>query len=135
MVERRKYKRLEVPLPLRMKLLGMAEYGRGIKMITRNVSLDGLLIETQIFLENDILLIQKGEESVKLDSFLVSNGNPIELDIKVPPDGKMVRATVRVKWYYLGSRGESYYFRTGISLEKMGVEDEKRWANFIRTTA
>ncbi len=134
MVERRKYKRLEVPLPLRMKLLGTAESAQGVKVFTRNVSLDGLLIEAQVFLENDILLIQKGEGPVKLDPFLVSNEKLIELDIKIPPDAKMAKATGRVIWYYLGSRGESYYFRAGISLEKMGVEDEKRWANFIRTT-
>ncbi|RLB05569.1 MAG: hypothetical protein DRG50_07035 [Deltaproteobacteria bacterium] len=131
MIEHRTFKRLEIPLPLKMRLLGTGHYVP-IKALTKNVSLEGLLIEAQVFLEDGSLLIWKGEESVKLDPFLVLDEKLIELDIWLPPKSEKIRATGRVIWYDLGSKGTSYYFRVGVSLEKMGVLDGKRWVNFVK---
>ena len=135
MDQRRKYKRLAIPLALRMKLMGKAKHGQGIKATSRNVSFNGFLIETEVFLENDILLLQKGEEPVKLDPFLVSGDTMLEFNIKLPPDAKIITAKGKIAWYQLGSRGTSYYFKAGISLEKMTAEDGKRWIGFVKDIA
>ena len=131
MPERRKFTRFDVPLSLNMKLLGTGKDTHPIKGQTRNVSLDGLLIEAQVFLENDTLLVHKGEQPVKLDPFLVLNEKLVELDIKTPPLAHIIRATGRVMWYDLCARGSSYYFRAGIALEKLAVQDAERWTTFV----
>ena len=135
MPERRKFTRFDIPLSLNMKLVGAAKDNQPIKAQTRNVSLDGLLIEAQVFLENDTLLIHKGERPVKLDPYLVLNEKLVELDIKTPPLAHIIRATGRVMWYDLCARGSSYYFRAGIALEKLGVQDAEKWTAFVTTVS
>lgn len=131
----RKYKRLEIPLSLRMQLLGTAKNEQGIKMKSRNVSLNGFLIETEIFFENDVLLLQRGEDPVPLDPFLVAGDKFLEFKITLPPDSTIITAKGNIAWYQLSSRGKSYYFRAGISLQKMIVEDGKRWISFVKDLA
>jgi len=136
MDQHRKYKRLAIPLSLRIKLSSAAKQGHdGIKVTSRNVSFNGFLIETEVFLENDILLLQKGEQPINLDPFLVSGDNLLEFNIKLPPDARIITAQGKIAWYQLDSRGASYYFHAGISLEKMLAEDGKRWINFIKDMA
>jgi c-di-GMP-binding flagellar brake protein YcgR len=135
MDQRRKYKRLAIPVSLRMRLMGKAKQGQGIKATSRDVSFKGFLLETEVFLEDDILFLQKGEEPVKLDPFLVGGDTVLEFNIKLPPDAKIITAKGKITRYQVGSRGASYYFKAGISLEKMTVEDGKRWITFIRDMA
>jgi hypothetical protein len=135
MDQRRKYKRLTIPLSLRMKLMGKDKHVQGIKATSRNVSFNGFLIETEVFLEDDILFLQKGEEPVKLDPFLVAGDTMLEFNIKLPPDAKIITAKGNIAWYELGSRGTSYYYKAGISLEKMTAEDGKRWISFVKDIA
>jgi hypothetical protein len=131
-VERRTFKRLKIPIPLRIRLLGTTKYPRSINTETRNVSLEGLSIELRAILKNGSLLIKEGQEPIKLIPFLVLNEKVVELDIEIPPKGERIRATGRVKWYDFGSRGASYYFWAGTFLEKMEVEDRKKWEELIR---
>ena len=130
--ERRMFKRLEIPIPLSIRLLGTNKYPHPINTETRNVCFEGLSIELRVILKNGSLLIQEGEEPVKLIPFLVLNEKVVELDIKIPPKGESIRAIGRVIWYDFGSRGESYYFCAGTFLEQMEVEDRKKWEQFIR---
>ena len=58
-VERRTFKRLEIPVPLRIRLLGTTKYPHSINAETRNVFLEGLSIELQAILKNESLLIQE----------------------------------------------------------------------------
>ena len=131
-VERRTFKRLETPIPLRISLLGTTRCPRPINAETRTVSLEGLSIELHTILKNGSLLIQVGEERIKLIPFLVLNEKMVALDIKVPPTGEWIGATGRVIWYDFGSKGDSYYFRAGILLEKMEAEDRKKWEEFVK---
>jgi len=131
-VERRTFKRLETPIPLRISLLGTTRCPRPINAETRTVSLEGLSIELHTILKNGSLLIQVGEERIKLIPFLVLNEKMVALDIKVPPTGEWIGATGRVIWYDFGSKGDSYYFRAGILLEEMEVEDRKKWEEFVK---
>ena len=115
-----------------MKLLGTAKNERVIKMKSRNVSLNGFLIETEIFFENDILLLQRGEDPVHLDPFLVAGDKVLEFKITLPPDATIITAKGNIVWHQLDSRGPSYYFKAGISILKMLEEDGKRWIRFVR---
>jgi c-di-GMP-binding flagellar brake protein YcgR len=135
MDQRRKYSRLTIPLSIRMKFSREVKHGQGVKVTSRNVSFNGFLIETEVFLEKDILLLQRGEEPVTLDPFLVSGDNELEFNIKLPPDAKIITAKGKLVWYQLDSRGGSYYFKAGISLDKMLAEDGKHWINFIQGVA
>jgi hypothetical protein len=135
MEQRRKYSRLTIPLSIRMKLSSKAQPGQGIKVTSKNVSFSGFLIETEVFLEHDVLLLQRGAEPVNLDPFLVSGEEAVELNIKLPPDAKIITARGTIAWYQLESRGGSYFFKAGISLDKMLGEDGKHWINFVRAMA
>jgi len=118
-----------------MKFSRGAKQGEGIKVTSRNVSFTGFLIETEVFLEHDILLLQRGVEPVNLDPFLVSGDNELEFNIKLPPDAKIIMAKGKIAWYQLNTRGGSYYFKAGVSLDKMLAEDGKHWINFIKGIA
>ena len=131
-VERRTFKRLKIPIPLSIRLLGTTKYPEPINTGTRNVCLEGLSIELRVILKNGSLLIQEGEEPIKLIPFLVLNEKAVELDIKIPPKGERIRAIGRVMWYDFGLRRGSYYFCVGIFLEKMEVEDRRKWEEFIK---
>ncbi|MBW2039750.1 MAG: PilZ domain-containing protein [Deltaproteobacteria bacterium] len=133
--ERRTFKRLEVPIPLSMKLLGMFGTPSPINAEARNVSLDGLSTELKVILKDGRLLIQEGEEPIKLIPYLVLNEKMVELDIKTPPQGETIRAIGRVIWYDFGSRESLYYFKAGIFLEKMEMKDRKKWEEFVRNIA
>ena len=134
-VERRIFKRLKTPIPLRMRLLGITKYAQPINTETRNISLEGLSIELQVILKNGSLLIKEGQEPIKLIPFLVLNEKMVELDIKIPPKGERIRAIGRVIWYDFGSRGASYYFCVGTFLEEMGVKNRKKWEEFVKNIA
>ena len=135
MEQRRKYRRLTIPLSVRMKFLGDVKHVQGVKVTSKNVSFNGFLIETEVFLENNILLLQRGEEPVNLDPFLVSGEDELEFNIKLPPDAKIITAQGKIAWYQLDSRGGSHYFKAGVSLDKMLAEDGKHWIEFIRGIA
>ncbi len=129
MVRFRKLHRLPTSIPLTIRLLGITKPPHAINAETRNVSRNGLSIELEVKLKNGSLLIQQGEEAIKLIPFLVLGEKLMELDIKMPSEGERVRATGRVRWYDFSSREKSYYFRAGILLEK--IEDRKKWEDFI----
>jgi hypothetical protein len=80
-------------------------------------------------------VLQRGVEPVNLDPFLVSGENDVEFNIKLPPDAKIITAKGNIAWYQLDSRGGSYYFKAGISLDKISAEDGKHWVNFIKGIA
>ena len=131
-VERRTFKRLKIPNPLSIRLLGTTKYPQPINTGTRNVCLEGLSIELRVILKNGSLLIQEGAEPIKLIPFLVLNQKAVELGIEIPPKGERIRAIGRVIWYDFGSRGASYYFEAGTFLEKMDIEDRKKWEEFVK---
>jgi len=132
MVERRRFKRSKIPIPLTIRLLGTTKDPQPINTETRNLCVEGLSIELQAILRNGSLLIKEGEELVKLIPFLVLNEKVVELDIKMQPEGEIIRAIGRVIWYDFGSRRTSYYFRIGIFLEKMEPQDRRKWEEFIK---
>jgi hypothetical protein len=131
-VERRIFKRLTAPIPLSMRLLGTTKYPQPINTKTRNVSLEGLSVQLHVMLKDGSFVIREGAEPIKLIPFLVLNEKMVELAMKIPPEGENIEAIGRVIWYDFGSRRVSYYFCVGIFLEKMEVEDKRKWEEFIK---
>jgi hypothetical protein len=132
MFRRRKFHRLLIPVPLTVRLLGITRRSPPIDAETRNVSRRGLSIELEARFKNGSLIVQQGEETIKLIPFIVLNEKLVELDIKIPPISESIRAIGRVRWYDFGSKEKTYYFRVGIFLERMEIEDRKRWEDFIK---
>jgi len=132
LLERRRFKRLKIPVPLTIRLLGTTKYPEPISAKTRNVSLEGLSVELRVISKNGSLLMQEGAEPIKLIPFLVLNQKAVQLDIEIPPKGEKTRATGKVIWYDFSSRRASYYFRAGIFLEEMGVKERKKWEEYVK---
>jgi hypothetical protein len=132
MAKRRKFHRLLIPVPLTIKLLGVGITSWPIHVESRDVSRDGLSIELEVELKDGHLLIQQGEEPIKLIPFIVLNEKLVELDIEIPPRSERVRAKGMIRWYDFGSKDKTYYFRAGIFMKEMEIEDRKRWGDFIK---
>jgi hypothetical protein len=132
MAKRRKFHRLLIPVPLTIKLLGVGKPSWPIHVESRDVSRDGLSIELEVRLEDGHLIIQQGEEPIKLIPFIVLNEKLVELDIEIPPRSERVRAKGMIRWYDFGSKEKSYYFKAGIFMKEMEIEDRKRWEDFIK---
>jgi hypothetical protein len=137
MFNRRKSKRVEISLPLRIKLLGIVKQPPTIETVTRNISPVGISMELPVTLDNGVFFIQKGEQTVNLIRYLVQENKEVEVEIAIPPREEKIRARGRIIWYDFGSREEeaSYYFGAGILLKEMKAEDRKRWEVFARNTA
>jgi hypothetical protein len=132
MAKRRKFHRLSIPVPLTIKLLGIGIPSWPIHVESRDVSRDGLSIELGVELKEGRLIVQQGEEPIKLIPFIVLNEKLVELEIEIPPRRERVRAKGMIRWYDFGSRDESYFFRAGIFMKEMEIEDRKRWEDFIK---
>jgi hypothetical protein len=108
-----------------MTLLGVFGSPPPVKAQTMNVCLEGLSIG-----------LQEIESALTLTSYLVLDKKEVALEIKIPPEGKRIRATGRVVWYdELGSREESYYFRAGVVLKEMETGDRIKWLDFASNIA
>lgn len=135
MVNRRKSKRSEMPIPVRIKLVGISKRPPTIETVTRNISPVGISMELQVSLTNGVFLIQEGEKPINLIPYLVLEDKEVVLEITLPPHEEKIRARGRIIWYDFGSREASDYFGAGIFLKEMEVEDRKRWKEFARDTA
>ncbi|MDY6843625.1 MAG: PilZ domain-containing protein [Thermodesulfobacteriota bacterium] len=132
-IERRKFKRLDFSIPVTVQLLGTTKYPKTIHAETKNISQEGLAIELKVTLKNGSLLVQEGEEPIKLIPYLVLNEKKLKLRVKIPPKGDEIKAIAEVAWYDFGSKGELYYFSAGVFLEEMESEDRKKWENFVKS--
>jgi hypothetical protein len=135
MVNRRTSERLEMVIPLRIKLLGMSRHSPTIKAVTRNISPMGISTELPVSLSNGVFLIQEGEKPINLIPYLVLEDKEAELEITIPPHEEKIRAKGKIIWYDFGSRETLDYFKTGIVLREMEGEARKRWHEFTRDVA
>jgi hypothetical protein len=134
MRSRRKSKRVEIAVPLRIKLLGIGKQPPTIETVTRNISPLGISMELPVTLTDGVFFIQEGEQSVNLIRYLVQENKDVEVEITMPPRQEKIKARGRIIWYDFGSReGEvSYHFGAGILLKEIAAEDRKRWEVFAR---
>jgi hypothetical protein len=137
MLSRRKSKRVEISVPLRIKLLGMSKQPPTIETVTRNISPVGISMDLPVTLTDGVFFIQEDEQTINLIHYLVLENKEVEVEITIPPREEKVRARGKIIWYDFGSReGEvTYHFGAGILLKEMAAEDRKRWEVFARNTA
>jgi hypothetical protein len=137
MFNRRKSRRVDISLPLRIKLLGVSKQPPIIKTVTRNITPLGISMELPVSLTNGVFFIQRGEPSVNLIRYLIQKDKEVELEITLPPQDEKFKARGKVIWYNFGSRegDAAYYFGAGILLKEMAVEAKKKWEVFARTSA
>jgi len=136
MDNRRKSKRVEIALPLRIKLLGASKQPPTTKTVTRNISPVGISVELPVILTKGVFFIQQGGQSVNLIRYLIQKDKEVELEITLPPQAEKCQARGLVIWYNFGSRegDESYYFEAGILLKEMAAGEKKRWEMFAKNT-
>jgi len=126
LIERRKFKRYHSRVPLSMRVLDAFGRIKAFSMQTKDVSREGPGIE----------LYEVQQDILSLIPFIVLKKKAIELDIKLPPTGEMIRGTGKITWYDTGSTETPYpHLRLGIFLEQMKPEDRKKWEDFVGNVA
>jgi hypothetical protein len=135
MFNRRKSKRLETAVPVRLMLLGMSKPPPTIETATTNISPVGMSINLPVTLSNGLLHIYEGEKPFDLIPYLVLGKKEVALEITLPPHDEKIKGKGKVIWYDFGSQEDSYYFKAGIFLKEIETEDRKRWERFVRDTA
>lgn len=131
---RRRTKRLDIAVPLHIKLLGMSKDPPTIETATRNISPVGLSTEMQVALTNGVFFIPEGEKPINLVPYLALENKEVMLQITIPSHKEQVRARGKIIWYDFGTREASHYFEAGILLKEMEADDRKRWVEFTRNT-
>jgi hypothetical protein len=136
MFNRRKSKRIEIAMPMRIKLLGASKQPPIIKTATRNISPVGISMELPVILTNGVFFIQKDQQSVNLIRYLIQQDKDVELEIALPPHDEKFKARGSIIWYNFGSRegDASYYFGAGILFKEVALGEKKKWEAFSRNT-
>ena len=135
MLSKRKSKRLEVEVPLRLTLLGISKSPPTIETTTTNISSMGIAIQLQVSLSNGVVYMHQGEKQFDLIPYLVLVKREVAVEITLPPHDKKITGKGKVIWYDFGSQEGSYYFRAGIFLKEMEHKDSKTWKEFVRHKA
>ena len=135
MSNRRKSKRIEIAIPLRITLLGLSAQSPAIETQTRNISAAGISTQLYVALTNKGFIIREGEKPVNLIPYLVQGSKEVAVEITIPPQKKQVSAQGKITWYTLESRQDSYVLSVGTSFKEMTAEDKKIWSQFVRRNA
>jgi hypothetical protein len=135
MFYRRKSKRFETAVPMRLMLLGMSKHPPAIETVTTNISPVGISMKLQVTLSEGVFNVHNGEKSVNLIPYLVLEKKEVSLEITLPPHGETITGRGKIVWYDFGSKEGAYYFKAGIFIQDMEIEDRKKWKRFIKDTA
>jgi len=131
--ERRKFKRLDIIVPVSVQLLREAGCPPAINTETENISPDGLSIVVKIRQEDGRFSREAEETLIKLIPYLVLDHRVVILGVKILPKGGEIKMRGRVTWCDRGLRGEFYSLRAGISIEEIEREHYVKWLEFVRT--
>ncbi len=123
-VERRRFLRLESPLPAWFSLfhvLGRREASRRLGGMVSNVSPAGVCLETNVVLVDGSHVFSEA----------MTDEKRLKLEITLPGESEGITAAGRVVWYDLSSSGSPYRFRAGIYLTEMDDNTKETWARFL----
>lgn len=135
MFNKRKSRRLETAVPLRLMLLGMSKPHPTIETTSINISSMGLSMQLPVTLSKGSLFLHEGEKTINLIPYLVLIEKEVVFEMTLPPHDDKIRGKGKVIWYDFGSQEDSYFFTAGIFLKEMESRDRKRWEGFVRDTA
>src|SRR4030042_6892465 len=99
MSNRRKSKRLEIAIPLRITLLGLGAQSPTIETQTRNISAAGISTQLYVALTNKGFIIREGEKPVNMIPYLVQGSKEVAVEITIPAREKQVPTQGKITWY------------------------------------
>jgi hypothetical protein len=132
--ERRQAKRVDVSIPLTIKILGLVINPPPITVETDDISLEGLSISMKIktLLGPGRLSIEEGEDK-KMVKYLLLDNKRLELGINILPKGGSIQAAGKVKWYDRHWSRGFFYVRVGIGIEWIESEHKEKWSEYLKT--
>lgn len=123
-VERRRFFRVKGIVPVYFRLTDAMgnEVSRLIEGETRDISRQGICLQTHILIVDGLNVFAKAMES----------DMNLSLEIKLPTRNELISATGRVVWHDEQSRWFSPKpFSAGIFLTEIKDKDQKSWHDFI----
>jgi hypothetical protein len=123
-VERRKFLRLESPVPVWFNLfhvLGRRETTRRLGGIISNVSPEGICLETNVVLVDGSHVFSEA----------MTDEKGLKLEINLPGESEGITAVGKVIWYDLSTSGSPYRFRAGVYLTEMDGNSKETWSRFL----
>jgi len=131
MGEMHTFAQVRTPVPVSVKFLGIPTYHTPVSATADYISIGAIIIDMETLIKKGALSVKGGGEPVNLIPFLFLNEKMLSVDIKVPRSQDFCKGVGRLVWYDFGTRDAVHFFRAMISLEKMSVEDRKRWERFV----
>jgi hypothetical protein len=123
-VERRKFLRLESPVPVWFNLfhvLGRRETTRRLGGMISNVSPEGICLETNVVLVDGSHVFSEA----------MTDEKGLKLEINLPGESEGITAVGKVIWYDLSTSGSPYQFRAGVYLTEMDGNSKETWSRFL----
>ncbi len=123
-VERRKFLRLESPVPVWFNLFhvfGRRETSRRLGGMISNVSAEGICLETNVVLVDGSHVFSEA----------MTDEKRLKLEINLPGESERITAVGKVIWYDLGASGSPYRFRAGVYLTEMDGNFKETWSRFL----
>ncbi len=123
-VERRKFLRLESPVPVWFNLfhvLGRRETTRKLGGMISNVSPEGICLETNVVLVDGSHVFSEA----------MTDEKGLKLEINLPGESEEITAVGKVIWYDLSTSGSPYRFRAGVYLTEMDGNSKETWSRFL----
>ncbi len=123
-VERRKFLRLESPVPVWFNLfhvLGRRETTRRLGGMISNVSPEGICLETNVVLVDGSHVFSEA----------MTDEKGLKLEINLPGESEEITAVGKVIWYDLSTSGSPYRFRAGVYLTEMDGNSKETWSRFL----
>ena len=123
-VERRKFLRLESPVPAWFNLfhvLGRRETTRRLGGMISNVSPQGICLETNVVLVDGSHVFSEA----------MTDEKGLKLEINLPGESEGITAVGKVIWYDLSTSGSPYRFRAGVYLTEMDGNSKETWSRFL----
>lgn len=134
-MDRRKFRRLDIMVPLRIRLADAPTRPDAIDVATADISPEGVSVEIEIGHKEGMLYIKGLDDPRKVIPYLTLSGRSLEIDIKVLPQGDAIKGKGKVKWSARQFDGAHYRLRAGVRIDEMGGEDRDNWLEFVRTVA
>ena len=134
-MDRRKFRRLDIIIPLRIRLTDAPTRPEPIDVSTADISPEGVSVEIEIGHKEGMLYIKGLDDPRKVIPYLTLGGQSLEIDIKVLPHGDVIRGKGKVKWSARQFDGAHYRLRAGVRIDEMGGEDRNNWLEFVKTVA
>jgi len=119
--ERRRHPRYTVTLRVRGWAYDQRAELHAFTAKTMNIGRDGIAI-----------LCYDDEEKIQRLLSLLSQNQPVHVELALPPEGVEIAATGRARWYEAGSiTGPLEYLIAGILFDHMLPQAKRQWEQFI----